>query len=114
MQILRKRNTHLEKQAEKANSATDEARRIIEMKEQECKLMASIINENRNAQYYHPSFNAPSQREPLFQDRHKERSSSFEYPDKDFSRSNSLNIEDELAIMSCSPDSLDSGDESDS
>ncbi len=45
MKVLRKRNSFLEVNLDKANRITDVAKKSVEMKEQECKLMASLINE---------------------------------------------------------------------
>ena len=146
MKVLRKRNNFLEMNLDKANKTTDDARKTVEMKEQECKLMAELINESRRASgmsstaSLSPQFSFPAH-PPQQQQRQydsktettaKVASSSRKSDPADpvspvnlFSKrehttstsrlatkfAEALSIEDELADLVCSPDSLDGGED---
>ena len=65
MKLLRKRNSFLEVNLDKANKTSDAAKKTVEMKEEECRLMASIIHDTRratvsNTTTYAPQFSAPA------------------------------------------------------
>ena len=65
MKLLRKRNSFLEVNLGKANKISDDAKKTVEMKEQECKLMATIIHNSRaastsNATSFSPQFSVPA------------------------------------------------------
>ncbi|QDZ18157.1 hypothetical protein HOP50_01g06600 [Chloropicon primus] len=118
MKVLRKRNSFLEVNLGKANKITNDAKKTVEMKEQECKLMASIINSSRAA----PRAPAPGPAattaptrspEPTFFSRGSFGGGAA--PKREGDRT-ARSIEDELAHMDLvvSPsDSLEGGDHSD-
>ena len=134
MRVLRKRNSFLEVNLGKANKISDDAKKTVEMKEEECKLMASIIHSSRtnSATTFAPQFDSQGAPRPspgssyspqgsalgadlspvaLFKRRpfasHERQGTRVQAGAKEKA------IEDELAELVCSPDSLDSQEEED-
>ena len=153
MKVLRKRNSFLEVNLDKANRISDDAKKTVEMKEEECKLMASIINDSRrrtisSTSSFAPQFsfdvgnnnssssggggNSISKGKEVVSPMRRNTTSGIQTtgaisPVNLFKRNafgsgannarrgvTSKSIEDELAELVVSPDSLDSQDEDDS
>ena len=143
MKVLRKRNSFLELNLDKANRITDDAKKTVEMKEQECKLMADIINDSRRSSMTSTSSLAPQFSFPVYNNgaEHSSKGREVSPPVRksisphrrssaptnvsstvspvNLFKSNPLSpnrrnttpgmsLEDELAELVCSPDSLDS------
>ena len=70
MKLLRKRNSFLEVNLDKANKTSDAAKKTVEMKEEECRLMASIIHDTRRATVSNTTTFAPQFSAPVYDNHH--------------------------------------------